>query len=753
MSLFVAAAAFAVPSLAFDSQNAIATSNPTDIVMTWDTNVTGSGSSDSNSIALPLDVGGSYNFTVDWGDGSTSLVDSPTDPDAVHTYAAPGSYTTTINGTVRGWNFREATFKDAAKLTEVLQWGSLRLGDYTNPNVGNRGGYFYGAANMVVTANDVLDISDVTSLYQTFLGASLFNADISMWDTRAVTSMFAMFYRATSFNQNIGSWDVSSVTTMASMFAYASSFNQDLSNWNTINVTDMSSMFGAATSFDGDISTWNTSNVTSTRQMFNGATFFNQSINTNQDSGSWDVSSVTDMAYMFNRATAFDQDLSAWDTGMVTDMRLMFSGATSFNQDLSNWNTTNVTDMSSMFFGAVAFDGDVSTWDIRNVADLSWMFYNAQVFNSDISSWNTSSVIDTQQMFHDAFAFSSDLSRWDTSNVTDMTAMFQNARSFNSDVGAWNVSNVTRTGYMFNGAQSFNQDLSRWNTASVTNMARMFYNAIAFNQNLGSWDIRSVVSSSPVTGLPGLFVGSGLSTENYGRTLNGWANGAQIPNNLTLNAGTITYPESAEVARLLLINQYGWVISDGGMTPEVESPVENDEVELPIVNEPLSVETTSAPTSFTYKPTNKKISLAWTAMPYATRYVVKNSSGTTVCETTLNTCDVNGLRNGRVVTYTVTAYNSQNDPASTTTSVRAAAGFSIKLNSAKVRQKILLRKIMSTPSKGQKTWKVSAGQCQIVGKKLITPSKKGRCTLKLTVDRKSPYPKMATKVSLSITRR
>lgn len=59
-------------------------------VSTWDTRIVTPTSSAANQIRLPLVDGGDYNFTVSWGDGTTSQVTSPTDSDRGHTFAAPG---------------------------------------------------------------------------------------------------------------------------------------------------------------------------------------------------------------------------------------------------------------------------------------------------------------------------------------------------------------------------------------------------------------------------------------------------------------------------------------------------------------------------------------------------------------------------------------------------------------------------------------------------------------------------------------
>ncbi|NDC25650.1 MAG: BspA family leucine-rich repeat surface protein, partial [Proteobacteria bacterium] len=62
-------------------------------VSTWNTNNTSTGSSASNQITLPLESTGTYNFTVDWGDGTQNTITSGTDANRTHTYATAGTYT------------------------------------------------------------------------------------------------------------------------------------------------------------------------------------------------------------------------------------------------------------------------------------------------------------------------------------------------------------------------------------------------------------------------------------------------------------------------------------------------------------------------------------------------------------------------------------------------------------------------------------------------------------------------------------
>jgi surface protein len=336
------------------------------------------GISASNQINLPLESSGTYNFVVDWGDGSSNTITTWNQAETTHTYATAGTYEVNITGTIRG--FRFANGKDKLKIIEIMRWGALQ--------VGNNGGYFYGCSNLVATATDSLNLTGTTILTQMFQGASLFNGSIDNWDVSNITSMHSLFQTATSFNQNISSWNVSNVINMQSMFQGATSFNQNIGSWNVSNVTNMQSMFQNASSFNQNISSWGVSNVTNMQSMFQSASSFNQNI------GSWSVSNVTNMQDMFNGATAFNQNIGAWTVGSVTTMRQMFRSASSFNQNIGSWNVSNVTNMISMFQAATAFNQNLGTWNVSNVTQMNNMFLSATNFSTAnydaiLTGWST----------------------------------------------------------------------------------------------------------------------------------------------------------------------------------------------------------------------------------------------------------------------------------------------------------------------------------------------------------------------------
>ena len=83
------------------------------------------------------------------------------------------------------------------------------------------------------------------------------------------------------------------------------------------------------------------------------------------------------------------------------------------------------------------------------------------------------------------------------------------------------VTNVSR---MFNGATSFNQPIEMWNTSSVTTFGgsgavNIMFSSGVFNQSLGGWSLAGITTATNTPGVSS----TGMSEENYSRTLIGWA--------------------------------------------------------------------------------------------------------------------------------------------------------------------------------------------------------------------------------------
>ena len=375
-------------------------------ITTWKTD--NEGESNDNQITIPT-IGGGYNYTIDWGDGT--IIETGITGTKVHTYDSTGIYSVKISGLFPRFYMNDkhslsTITTDSLKLLSIEQWGTIK---WTSMNKA-----FCGCKNMKGNATDSPDLSVVTDMSSMFYYAEIFNQDISNWDVSHIINMSELFMFSKKFNQDISNWDVSNVTDMNHMFWSAKVFNKDIGSWDVSNVTDMNSMFWYAKNFNKDISSWNVSSVMDMHQMF-GASSFNQNIN------SWDVSNVTDMNYMFAGNYSFNQPLNSWDVSNVTNMNEMFQGS-NFNQPLDSWSVHNVTTMAGMFWGAYQFNQNISNCDISNVTTMELTFYQAKKFNQDISSWNVNNVANMRWMFKNSSEFSNnDLSLWDVSKVTNHT--------------------------------------------------------------------------------------------------------------------------------------------------------------------------------------------------------------------------------------------------------------------------------------------------------------------------------------------
>lgn len=390
----------------------------TPFITVWKTDVASGADSNDNQIHIGT-IGGGYNFTIDWGDG-TIETNQTADEEVIHTYAQVGTYEIKITGQFPRLFFdKYYEGYDNTKLMSVEQWGNNIWQSMENA--------FY-EVELAFNNTDIPDLSQVTN-------------------------MSYMFYESTgTLDNTMSDWDVSNVTNMSHMFKGALSFNQDISTWDVSNVTDMSNTFNESEAFNQDIGSWNVSNVLNMKEMFDEAEEFNQDIS------EWDVSKVTNMSGLFNQAQAFNQNINDWNVSNVTDMNNMFAHTRNYNQPLNEWNVSNVTDMNAMFNSTRVFNQDLSGWDVSNVTDMSGMFNDTRVFNQDISQWNTASLIDTENMFNEAAAFDQNLGEWDMSNVTDMTGMLVDSSLSTANYDAlligWSMQTL-QTGVTFDANNSY----------------------------------------------------------------------------------------------------------------------------------------------------------------------------------------------------------------------------------------------------------------------------------------------------------
>ncbi len=252
-------------------------------VSTWKTDNLSTGSSTSTQIKLPLVSTGSYNFTVDWGDGSLNTITTWNQIDTTHTYSAVGTYTITIKGVCVGWQFNGTG--DRLKILSIASWGKSKLFNSAT-------GHFKGCANLNLSnVSDVPDLSTATVLTSSFENCTALTIikDLHLWNVVTIINMFGVFSNCPNFNTYIGNWNAILVTTFEGMFAFASSFNNGYPSGvsgvmtfsiKTVGAVNCLNMFRSALAFNQDISATNTVAVSNMSGMFNSATSFNQNIGT-----------------------------------------------------------------------------------------------------------------------------------------------------------------------------------------------------------------------------------------------------------------------------------------------------------------------------------------------------------------------------------------------------------------------------------------------------------------------------------------
>ncbi|WP_338814126.1 BspA family leucine-rich repeat surface protein [Bernardetia sp. Wsw4-3y2] len=298
---------------------------------------------DDGTITIPTNASsGTYNYTVWWrnlsGGGGSGYRSERTGNYTITGLTNGATYEIAITGDFPHFSMNHDNRRERIKLRSIESWGDIAWTSMENA--------FYGCTNLMLNANDVPNLSGVSSLEFMFRNCTAFDASIGNWNTDSVRDMRGMFSGATSFNQPIGNWNTDSVRIMRDMFSGATSFNQPIGNWNIENVWDMANMFSGATSFNQPIGNWNT------------------------ESGSY-------MMSMFENATSFNQPIGNWNTSNVVGMRRMFQNAISFNQNIGSWNVESIYQ--------APYNGGML--DMLNNSGI-----NMQNYNSILIGWSSQSL-------------------------------------------------------------------------------------------------------------------------------------------------------------------------------------------------------------------------------------------------------------------------------------------------------------------------------------------------------------------------
>jgi hypothetical protein len=212
--------------------------------------------------------------------------------------------------------------------------------------------------------------------------------------------------------------------------------------------------------------------------------------------------------------------------------------------------------------------------------------------------------------------------------------------------------------------------------------------------------------------------------------------------------GTADFDPNENVSNLTSAGSedaFVWKLTSAGAVAVTSAPA-------PVTPNPTTVAAAlvSAPASVSYRAANKGVTLRWRAVEGATSYVVTTTRGAQVCAATTTNCVVNSLRNGRAYNYNVFAVNADGVRSTTGAQVSTRPGFQVRTTTVKTKRSVSLSSIVTTPSRGIKTWTVTSGACRINGARLVTPTKRGSCKLRLSTARSGSYAAMSTTITVTV---
>ncbi|WP_161436375.1 BspA family leucine-rich repeat surface protein [Poritiphilus flavus] len=529
-------------------------------VTTWGTREP--GTSDGSSITIPAT--GTYDVDIG-NDGSFELLDqtgTTTINVTTYGYSAGDIQVALRNAASGSGNLNSVVFylaDDRLKLLSVDQWGS-------DISWSTMEGAFAGCSNLEVKATDAPDLSKATILDSMFAGCIMLEgtAGFSSWDTSNVTSMYNMFYLAALFNGDIGSWNTSSVTSMTTMFTSAKSFNQDLGAWDLRSLDRALSMLDntglSVENWDATITGWYNQGFTNTPSIGadglvyckTGAMrkamtfkFLDDSPESDKptvacketelvlspagtatlmgdlvDNGSSDT--CGDVSFSLSKSSFTTADIGVNElTLTVTDSNgnsdTCETTVTVIDHTtrvfVTTWDTTKpgTSNSNSITIPATGtYDVDLGydgTYELLNqTGTITIDLTTIQGYSAGevkVALWSADSGAGTLDRIH--FNNSGDkekllsIDQWGGGiSWSSMEGAFHGCT--NLDVKATdtpNLDNLTNLANMFNGCTSLEGTtaFATWNTAKVTNMSFMFAGASTFNQDIGSWNTDSVIST------------------------------------------------------------------------------------------------------------------------------------------------------------------------------------------------------------------------------------------------------------------
>lgn len=498
-----------------------------------------------NGFALIFHSEATYDFTVDWGDGSP--IENVKTSDLTLWNQDLGYSPVSLGGggmleypsTVKYYNhyYKSSGFYQI-KITGVMP--TLAFGA---PLEWDTQSFYYGSFNQTTSYN-MLTAYTGTALNQMVVKSKSMIKSIDQWGDILFNDLSLAFARC--YDMRITASDYpkfDSQTNLTSMFEMDYSLTDEggsLSKWKMENVSNVKQMFYMATGFSTDLSTklvqltdfdadeneivldewnaWNTENIADFTQMFGGGKT-NWGNTTFNDNGvdNWNFKSAQSLRGMFHRCD-FNQPLV---------VKVVNGSDVGLNSNYEAWSfRNNINGDSIIDFGFMFAESEMnSTFNsiiLPSRVNCQFMFYNNQNYNQPLvneygtglnnefgfyKGWETSKITSTESMFEGTTQFNQDLTSWfpTGSIISICKEMFKNATAFNngnlSSNMAWNLQNVRIFTSMFENAISFNGNVEGFNVSYGTHFNNMFKGASSFTGTNGGYPLGKYgVNSSWDTG-------------------------------------------------------------------------------------------------------------------------------------------------------------------------------------------------------------------------------------------------------------
>ncbi len=158
----------------------------------------------------------------------------------------------------------------------------------------------------------------------------------------------------------------------------------------------------------------------------------------------------------------------------------------------------------------------------------------------------------------------------------------------------------------------------------------------------------------------------------------------------------------------------------------------------------------AAPASTSVSSSQNAITLSWPASTTGNvTYVVSSSPSTAGCSTSSTSCTISNLRYGVNYVFSISAVSPTGVQSQTPTVFQVRPGFVVRKSSVAKGSRTTLTNIITSRSRGKKTWKES-GACYFSSGRLVAPRRKTTCTLVLKVAKWGSYPAMTTTLKVAV---